>query len=246
MAIGLALSGGGSRAIAFHLGCLRALHDRGVLEDISILSTISGGSIIGGLYAYKPDLSFEEFDEFTQELLRAGFASAIISRLIHPNLLLPCLVSNMTGRLKNLLKPSGAPAMRTVSRTDAFERALKDLVFTNIELCSPTRGGLEVIIGACELSTGTAFRFGSRASGGSWWGKVEDNRIPLSLAVAASAAYPLFLPALDKEFTLVKSGKSEKQRLILTDGGVYDNMGIACLSPKRSSVISTHAHSGRL
>src|SRR3546814_1286445 len=36
--IGLALSGGGSRAIAFHLGCLRALHDRGVLPKVSVLS----------------------------------------------------------------------------------------------------------------------------------------------------------------------------------------------------------------
>jgi hypothetical protein len=32
--IGLALSGGGSRAIAFHLGCLRALQERGVLQKV--------------------------------------------------------------------------------------------------------------------------------------------------------------------------------------------------------------------
>lgn len=29
---GLALSGGGSRAVAFHLGCMRALNDRGILD----------------------------------------------------------------------------------------------------------------------------------------------------------------------------------------------------------------------
>ena len=40
--IGLALSGGGSRAIAFHLGCLRALHDLGVLEKVGVISTVSG------------------------------------------------------------------------------------------------------------------------------------------------------------------------------------------------------------
>ena len=49
--IGLALSGGGSRAIAFHLGCLRALHDLGILRNVQTLSTVSGGSVVGTLYA---------------------------------------------------------------------------------------------------------------------------------------------------------------------------------------------------
>ena len=33
--VGLALSGGGSRAIAFHLGCLRALHDLDLLRNLT-------------------------------------------------------------------------------------------------------------------------------------------------------------------------------------------------------------------
>lgn len=45
--IGLALSGGGSRAMAFHLGCLRALNQLGLLDRIDVLSTVSGGSVIG-------------------------------------------------------------------------------------------------------------------------------------------------------------------------------------------------------
>ena len=53
--IGLALSGGGSRAIAFHLGSLRALNDIGLLEKINVISTISGGSVIGAYYAYYPE-----------------------------------------------------------------------------------------------------------------------------------------------------------------------------------------------
>ncbi len=60
-AIGLALSGGGSRAIAFHLGCLRALHDLGILAQVKVLSTVSGGSVIGALYA-STDAPFPEFE----------------------------------------------------------------------------------------------------------------------------------------------------------------------------------------
>ena len=39
--IALALSGGGARAMAFHLGCLRALHDLGILDRVRVLSTVS-------------------------------------------------------------------------------------------------------------------------------------------------------------------------------------------------------------
>ena len=49
--IGIALSGGGARAMAFHLGCLRALHDLGILDRVRVFSTVSGGSVIGALYA---------------------------------------------------------------------------------------------------------------------------------------------------------------------------------------------------
>jgi NTE family protein len=45
--LGLALSGGGYRAAAFHLGTLRALHKLDVLEKVDVFSTISGGSITG-------------------------------------------------------------------------------------------------------------------------------------------------------------------------------------------------------
>lgn len=52
--IGLALSGGGSRAMAFHLGCLRALHNAGLIDRISTISAVSGGSVIASLYCSYP------------------------------------------------------------------------------------------------------------------------------------------------------------------------------------------------
>ncbi len=45
----LALSGSGTRAIAFHVGVLRLLAEKGVLEQIGELSTVSGGSLLVGL-----------------------------------------------------------------------------------------------------------------------------------------------------------------------------------------------------
>ena len=52
--IALSLSGGGTRAMGFHLGTLSYLDRVGLLEKVRILSTVSGGSAIGiGYAAYR-------------------------------------------------------------------------------------------------------------------------------------------------------------------------------------------------
>lgn len=47
--IGLALSGGGFRASVFHIGVLTFLAEKKQLENISYISTVSGGSLLIGL-----------------------------------------------------------------------------------------------------------------------------------------------------------------------------------------------------
>lgn len=47
---GLALSGGGFRAAFFHVGVLARLAEIGVLPGVEVISTVSGGSIVGALY----------------------------------------------------------------------------------------------------------------------------------------------------------------------------------------------------
>jgi predicted acylesterase/phospholipase RssA len=48
--IGLALSGGGFRAAFFHVGVLARLAELGVLPRVEVISTVSGGSIVGAAY----------------------------------------------------------------------------------------------------------------------------------------------------------------------------------------------------
>ncbi|HZQ80861.1 MAG TPA: patatin-like phospholipase family protein [Gaiellaceae bacterium] len=48
--VGLALSGGGHRAAFFHIGVLAKLAEQGILRRIEVISTVSGGSIVGALY----------------------------------------------------------------------------------------------------------------------------------------------------------------------------------------------------
>ena len=66
---GLALSGGGFRASFFHLGTLAVLAEANRLKDIEVISTVSGGSVVGVLYYLKLKQLFDNKDdsEITQE-----------------------------------------------------------------------------------------------------------------------------------------------------------------------------------
>jgi len=241
--IGLALSGGGSRAMAFHLGCLRALHDLGLLDKVGVLSTISGGSVIGAYYAYTPGKSFEEFDADICNFLRIGFHHKIAGSLLHPDNLIPgifsCLLSHAQDGIGFLTKKEPRfPRYR--SRTDVFENLLQRDVFPKLTMTSARRSGLDIVIGACELRTGTAFRFGTTRSGGYRHGELVNKEVPVSFAVAASAAYPIFLPAFDRELEFQRKGVRQTARVSLTDGGVYDNLGIQVLEPGRNPAYSLH------
>jgi NTE family protein len=68
---------------------------------------------------------------------------------------------------------------------------------------------------------------------------LKDNDVSLAHAVGASAAFPIFLPALDEEVAFVDhDGTVKKHRILLTDGGVYDNLGTTVLEPGRTSDFS--------
>lgn len=242
--IGLALSGGGSRAIAFHLGCLRALRERDILSKISVLSTVSGGSVIGGMYAYS-DASFGEFDRKVVKLLSRGLERKIVIKLLSPVLLARVVATNLISSpiaVAASLLGCNPPFRRWASRTDALEEALGE-VLGDVQINEIKRPGLDVVINACELRTGTAFRFSNQRSGTWRYGEIHDTRISVAHAVASSAAYPIFLPAFDRTYTFVKDGKVQRQRVILTDGGVYDNLAISCLEPGRDRRFSLFTYS---
>jgi NTE family protein len=99
---------------------------------------------------------------------------------------------------------------------------------------SARRDAVDVVLNACELRSGSAFRFGSRESHCYRYGTVVDD-LPVALAVAASAAYPLLLPALDRELRFRdRDGVEHDRRVVLTDGGVFDNLGTSVLEPGRN------------
>jgi predicted acylesterase/phospholipase RssA len=70
--LGLALSGGGFRAVLYHLGLVRFLRDAGILPRVTHISSVSGGSIIAAHLVLNWDRyngSPNEFDAAASELL---------------------------------------------------------------------------------------------------------------------------------------------------------------------------------
>jgi NTE family protein len=256
----LALSGGGSRAIAFHLGCLRALDKLGLLDQITILSIVSGGSVIGAYFhAHRGD--FSSFEMKIRDVLAEGLVSRMILKLFTPlglrlfgaialigPLALATLIVRFFFAALGRLTPRSlarhferleirSPLHRFTSRTSLLEAVLDDLLFKGTSLKDlPAQPHL--VLNATELRTGSAFRFGTIESGSWRWGRLHRNDVSVAHAVAASAAYPLFLPAFDESLMFEKEGTIKLGRVLLTDGGLYDNLGLGCLWPDRSPDIS--------
>ena len=260
--IGLALSGGGSRAIAFHLGCLRALHELGILGDVKVISTVSGGSVIGGLYAAHRG-SFSAFESRVRQLLARGLMRSAICQalttteglralycwvvllLVNAVLLAISLASwsisllfPVDRRRRWRIEELRSPVRRFASRTTILRRVFDDVFEGKLLRELPADGPLLIII-AADLRTGSAFYF-SRQSSGSWrLDELADADVSLAHAVTASAAFPLLLPALDEVLPFnKKDGTRREERVTLTDGGVYDNLGLAPLWPDRDPQIS--------
>jgi NTE family protein len=248
--IGLALSGGGFRAVAFHLGVLRALHDRGVLELVDVVSSVSGGSIIAAMWAYSDD-TFEDFDRRVVALLQEGLMGKIARRTLLSRRTLQGAASASLAAFGSAAasaarlagRRDAAPLFRRrVNRTSAVIDVFARTLFGTRKITDVKRD-VAVVINAAELRSGNAFRFGNTESGSSRYGRLRTNDVPLATAVGASAAYPVALPAIDTVYDFVGfNGQRRSERVLLTDGGVYDNLGLTALEPGRDPRFSTNVH----
>jgi NTE family protein len=245
--------------MAFHLGCLRALHDRGILDRVKVVSTVSGGSVVGSAWAYN-DSTFEAFDAKVVSLLRRGLQREIgrevfcswhgfkvIATLLVSGVL-SCIIAVALFVLYRARRWLGLPttrlekALSALSRllpiwgslTTAFEAALARTLFGKRRMNEVARPNLSTVVNACDLRTGTAFRFGSDRSGGWRYGDIVDCVPTVAKAVAASAAFPILLPPLIEKFEFEQKGIRHTDTVSLTDGGVYDNLGVAVLEPGRA------------
>ena len=200
---GLALSGGGYRASLFHLGVTRRLHELGILQDITRLSSVSGGSILAGHLAHRMlerGATRLAFDDWETEV------SAPFRRMVRKDIRTGLFVRHAVW---NWAWP--APRARGLERAFRGRIGARRLV----ELPKRDTGGIEFIFLATNIEMGTPWRFTAEKIGT----YTTPDDMTIAEAVAASACFPpIFGP--------IKIKKSGKTIAHLTDGGVYDNTGM--------------------
>jgi predicted acylesterase/phospholipase RssA len=229
----MALSGGGFRATAFGLGCLRALADRDLLRHVRVVSGISGGGLLAAMWAYGPD-DFGEFEDSVIGLLRSGLQAELARRTFTPTATARNLGS--VGRSLVSRRP------RAHSRTDSLVSALGARPFGQRMMGEVTHPDLATVLSATDMASGNAVRFGSQVSSCSAYGAITTV-VPVAEAVAASAAFPVLLPALTRHYEFRDHrGGVTRRHLVMTDGGVYDNLGLSPLLPGRSARHSHHVY----
>ena len=213
--LALCLSGGGFRATFFHLGVIRFLRDRGFLQYVRHIYSVSGGSILAGHLAihwnaYCDSLADDGFHRASSELVRFGLLD-LRGRIVRRQILLGWL-------------------FRDHRRTRQLEIHYSRL-FGKTEIGEIGRDGPEFRFVATSMTTGdccvfTRDGFGVVAEDG--LRKYTAPDLPLALAVAASSAFPPLFPPVTLTREAVHASEAElpySDRL--SDGGVFDNIGIS-------------------
>lgn len=213
----LCLSGGGYRAMLFHLGSLWRLNELGYLPRLDRISSVSGGSITAGALALNwPRLEFDE----------RGVARQFVQNLVAPVRRLGGMTLDVPSVLMGVFGPwSVGDRVAAAYRKHLFGGAtLQDIPDSPF-----------FVLNATNVQSGVLWRFTKAYAWDYRVGKIERPRIPLATAVAASSAFPPFLSPvvlrLDDAAFAPGSGSDLQRppfttRAVLTDGGVYDNLGL--------------------
>ena len=173
----LAFSGGGTRAACLSYGVLKELKnttlpgtDRTLLEEIDVISTVSGGSFTGAYYALFGDRIFADFET---KFLKRNIQGELAGKVANPY------------NWFRLASPY-------FSRIDLAAELYDQTVFESASFDALARKATRpfLIINATNLYQGARFEFTDpqfRYLGS------DINSYPVSRAVAASSAFPFLL-----------------------------------------------------
>ncbi|MBS3652199.1 patatin-like phospholipase family protein [Pseudaminobacter sp. 19-2017] len=223
--LGLALSGGGFRAAVFHLGVLRYLAEEKLLEQVTQISTVSGGTLLTGAVFSAAGGKWPSSSEFLQS--------------VYPSIR-DMLVSEDLFSFR-ALGPGGILRQNTrilFRRANVLAWLIRKRWCISLRLSDLPKNPVWHINTTC-LETGKNWRF-TRDSMGDWqFGRHYSPDVALADAMAASAAVPYAIGAL--KLALPKNGwwqtdpatktptrKVEPRHasVRLWDGGAYENMAL--------------------
>ena len=213
----LCLSGGGYRAMVFHVGVLWRLYEADLLKTLHRVSSVSGGSITAAVLALAWDKLAKAngrprgvFEAEVVAPIRGLADETIDAESIIFGMILP-------GRISDRVAASYDEHL-------FHGKTLQDL---------PDEP--RFVINATNVQSGALWRFMKPYMADYRVGTVDKPTISLAQAVAASSAFPPVLSPfemrLDPRTVQPKDGadlnrKPFTSKVVLTDGGVYDNLGL--------------------
>jgi NTE family protein len=244
--LGLSLSGGGYRAAAFHLGTLNKLHEMGVLQQTDVISTISGGSIIGAYYCLEKD----NYDQFSQNLYNGLQQKNVIKKVLLSSTFLQLIffVLIFLGPAFYFLFTPYAwlfPVLFMIFLVLLFKfqfsifpvsrriETIYDQFFYQKKKLGDLPDQPILVMGSTNIKTARPFTFSKNWMQDSTYQyrkkpvefKAAD--FPIARAVMASSCVPFaFTPIKIAKEYFKDPADAAVVKPLLIDGGVYDNQGI--------------------
>ena len=233
----IAASGGGFRAMLFHVGAFMRLNELGILGVVKRISSVSGGSIACGYLA-------KVWTDLAQSQANGVFTS-FKDTYVLPMLAFSKNKIDVVDALTGVLPWSSA--------ADEVAASYDELLFKGWTLQN-LPDDPRFVFCATNLQTGVLWRSSKPYAGDYVLGKVENPQISLAKAVAASSAFPpvlspLVLAGLGGQFKPWPTGAGPvseldlgpfRERVILSDGGVYDNHGLEPIQKRYTTIFVSY------
>lgn len=211
--IGLALSGGGYRAAAFHLGVLSYLAENELLENVTHISTVSGGSLVTGLIYKLNNYKWPSSEEYLSKIHGKAIEILKNSDLLKEEGWLAGIISWIT----NGKYDAHEDVVEKLKKVWGININLQELENVPIWTINTTTG-----------ETGKSCRFDKDEMLDYKLGKIVKPSFDLADILAASAGFPIVIGPLNIDLTKhdfrPKKGVTDT-KISLYDGGLYDNLG---------------------
>lgn len=230
--IALCLSGGGYRAMVFHLGVLLRLNELGYLPRLQRISSVSGGSITAAMLGLK----------WSRLKFVNGVAEALVDEVVNPIRAFAGKTIDVGSVIGGIFLPG------TIS--DKVAAKYREHLYGEATLQDLPDDPPRFVINATNVQTGVLWRFSKPFMRDYLVGEVKRPKVSLALAVAASSAFPPILsPAkLELDPTSFSPPDGEPyhrppftKEVFLSDGGVYDNLGLETAWKRYDTILVSDA-----
>lgn len=229
---GIAFSGGGYRATLFSLGSLWRLNDEGMLPQFDTITSVSGGSIATALLARNWNkLRFDKAAADGGLTIASNFEDTIA----RPIMEICDHMIDINSTLRGLVSPNKTVGDYLIEKYDA-------LLYSGTKLNDIPSGKAipQFIFYGTNYDTGVSVRICKEYFHDYRIGVATQHDLTLAQAVAISSCFPPFFAPIEisgSHWHWQSLGKMSdlydqpelKRKMVLCDGGLYDNLGIEVL-----------------